>query len=162
MRDDIIFIGEAPGPSNDPESASPLYPFPSNSAGGRLRRLTGLSRHDYVRHVKRMNLVPYYPKQWPTSDARANAIQLVRGGMLSGARVVLVGARVRDAFFSKVNPKPNWLEWRPHVRGLHRGDKEWPRFVCVPHPSGRNLWYNDPDNRERVRDFFRELFHGED
>lgn len=31
------------------------------------------------------------------------------------------------------------------------------KFILLPHPSGRNLFYNDPANRERVTKLLQEI-----
>jgi hypothetical protein len=54
-----------------------------------------------------------------------------------------MGRGVAAAF--GLRPQVPVLEWREAQPGR--------RLAVVPHPSGRNLWYNDPANRVAVRDF---------
>lgn len=67
---------------------------------------------------------------------------------LRGRRVVLLGANVSRAFgvsFRKLSEVV--LSWHPVGEGL--------AAAVVPHPSGLNRWWNDPDNRVRARLFLR-------
>jgi hypothetical protein len=68
-------------------------------------------------------------------EARARA-QALRP-LLLGRVVILVGRKVGDAF----NHPADYFVWV----------EDGARMVCVPHPSGRNLLYNDPEVRERLR-----------
>ncbi len=131
--------------SSDPEHA--LFPAPEGCAGHRLWRLlhnrTGASRSEYLEAFERRNLIPH--KNWTMAEARALSaafIEEVRG------RVVLVlGAEPRDALkLPRIPIKPVELygvTWR-----------------MVPHPSGRNLWYNVKGNRETVELVLEEMYRG--
>lgn len=51
--------------------------------------------------------------------------------------VIMLGRRVADAFGLR------------HLRPLEHVDRgSGARLVLLPHPSGRNRWYNDPDHEE--------------
>lgn len=152
-----VLIGEAPGRNTDPRT--PLFPMPKNSAGFRLFSLTGLEwRKEYLELFERVNLFAEWPgvyttscprgkDKWSTRDARL-AAQAVRY-MLRGRRAVLVGRRVQTAFGYEKNGR-DYCEWAHDVH--------WNvTYASIPHPSGRNLWYNVPGNKERVQEFFQEL-----
>lgn len=118
--------------------------MPKNSAGYRLFKLTGLPyRRDYLRAFDRANLFPEYPgTKWPAVDARvaAGAIRF----LLRKRLAIFVGRRVSAAFGY------GDLEW---CKAQY--DTDWQMgVVCIPHPSGRNLWYNDAENSDKVRALF--------
>lgn len=154
----ILLIGQAPGPNTDP--GLPLYPLPRTSAGGRLQQLTGLSRGEYLSTFDRVNLVPYFPGRtrlrddtFPLPVARL-AAQVMRP-FLDGRTVIFVGRNVANAFDFKVS----FHEWGyvtkfdhlPHRRRVMY------RAAVVPHPSGRNHWYNKPENVAEAHAFWRQL-----
>ena len=137
--DRLIILGEAPG-----NYARPLvlYPYPPNCTGHRLMKLMGMTRFEYL-HTDRRNLFPAYPGKsgkgaaFPYSQAKMLARQIEPS--LAGYNVLFVGKRVAAAFgFGHNNPtfrKP--LQWHPWVY----------RYAVLPHPSGINRWWNDPDNK---------------
>lgn len=129
---------------NNPYGADPyyaLYPLPRESAGGRLyamvREATHLTPSQYVSLFDRMNLV-----EGPWSYSRA---QLAIPGIiqsLAGRQVVLLGKDVQRAFGIQSDPL---TVHRRLVRLLPRSEAT---FYLLPHTSGRNPWYNDPDHRQ--------------
>lgn len=156
-----LLIGQAPGPNTDPDY--PLYPAPRTSAGGRLCDLMGLSRGEYIMAFDRVNLLPYFPgkttaneDRFPMSPARLAAAVL--RPMLRGRRVILVGRQVAQAF----QVEADWHEWVDLRAGpRHAADRSdgLAQVAVVPHPSGRNHWYNSDLNRERARRFWAELLN---
>lgn len=146
-----LLIGEAPGPNTDPRA--PLFPLPSRSSGGILQKMTGLNRGDYLRTFDRLNLFYRHPGTWESSargkdkwsqrDARIVAESL--RPLLAGREVLLVGRRTAEAFgYSR--DRMDFFSWS-------RCEDYGVVFACIPHPSGRNHYYNDPGNRERARAF---------
>lgn len=146
-----LLVGEAPGPNT--RADCPLFPIPGTSAGGRLCRMSGLRRADYVR-LMRLNLLPTYPgKKWPREEAADAARNVCGGGLLLGRNTLLVGARVKDAF-SEVISVLRMAEPCEPLRGgwnARGGLVAW-----IPHPSGRNLWYKSQGNRDTVSVFLKE------
>lgn len=142
MTSDLTIVGQAPGthPRYEPKYA--LFPYPPGCAGWRLWKMTGLSRAEYVA-LDRRNLLNHFPGSgFPVSEARAAAEAMTPS--LSGRRVLLLGTGVACAF--GLNPTPaSYLSWVDTTTGL--------RVAVVPHPSGRNRWYNDPANGEAARAF---------
>lgn len=151
----VVLVGEAPGNGYDPERHAPLYPYPTQSAGARLQRMTGLSLREYVDRTARINLLPQaFSLRWSDTQARWAAISLMRGGLLDGRNVVLVGSKVREAFFPGLEWTP--CEWSaPKMSELRGG---YSNYAFIPHPSGRNLWYNQADNKAMVQTFFKSVF----
>jgi hypothetical protein len=62
-----------------------------------------------------------------------------------GSRVVVLGQLAWEAMLAYRAPLFEWVD--------HRGSL----WIKVPHPSGRNLFYNDPMNRMRTGALLREL-----
>lgn len=133
-------MGEAPGRTDRPGLA--LAGVNKNSAGGRLRALSGLTLEEWDR-VVRLNLIPFFPEKFPTKLASQQAQNLC-SSLLRDRRVILCGARVARAFGVKMRERPSW------VRSPYG-----PVVAVIPHPSGRNLLYNDEDVRRVVGAFLR-------
>lgn len=134
-----VLIGQAPGPNTNPEL--PLYPRPRRSGGGRLWALTGLTTSEYLAAFHRMNLLRTFPgrskrdDRWPAREARIAA--RAAEPLLEGRTVVFVGRNVASAFEYAELP---WFSWSFNEQYRYR-------LVVVPHPSGRNHWYNRESNR---------------
>lgn len=147
MREPLL-IGQAPGPNTDP--ALPLHPLPKTSTGGRLAELIGMSPVDYHRSFERINLLQDFPGQhkrddkFPLGKAKIAARAIVP--LLRERVVILVGRNVATAFGLLEEPFHVWME-----------DTQWCQAMAiVPHPSGRNHWYNKPDNRLEAQEFWKE------
>lgn len=132
------------------EPAHALFPVPASSAGGRLWAMLHdvrpeLSRHSYISRFDRRNLCN---GPWVSAAGHRNA-----GAMLPfppGSQVVLLGDAVRRAFGLRpllLHPCPDFPQADVTVRQL-------------PHPSGRNLFYNDPTHRLLAGLLLSELYDG--
>lgn len=138
MTNRPVLIGEnSPGESYTVLRMSPLYPYPPGCAGFRLWKFSGLRRVDYLETFDRMNLLP--SPMWDTRVAVRAAVTLWRGGILRDRDVILLGQKVKRAFESMAEfPKElEMLTW------CQAPDRFCRRVVCLPHPSGRNLQWND-------------------
>lgn len=150
----VLLVGEQPPPSWKFRSEeefrrkhSPMFPYPVRSAGGRLRDVSDLMLGEYIHGLTRVNLVPKWTDKWPGREV----VQGYARTLLDRhepTHVFLCGRRVVDAFY----PGDNVDLPSAHVSMM--GAR---RFYCIPHPSGRNLAYNDPDVRATVRGYFREV-----
>lgn len=135
-----LLVGEANPYGADPEYA--LFPYPENSAGGRLCRLVlgyeGVG--EYLRTYDRANLCT---GKWGAVAARDAADDLL-GAQLgrSPAPVVLLGRKVAAAFD---RPEPPFSMVRRAVFGRDR------TFVLLPHPSGLCRLWSEPGAFERAR-----------
>lgn len=144
----IVLIGQAPGANTNP--LAPLWPRPEKSGGGRLFALTGFSERAYIECFERYNLLNSYPgrtkrdDKFPKRDARIAAQAMLP--LLSGARVVLVGRNVAEAFQHDA-PFFMWCRHEPYGVDM----------AVIPHPSGRNSWYRKAENREEAVSFFKEF-----
>lgn len=129
--------------SDDPRHA--LYPHPVGSAGHRLwqmlrARVPTVTRHSYIRDFDRRNLVQ--ARQWSALAARQAADSLVAS--VQGRVVLVLGSDVR-----------NILGLEPQL--VHPIEDRGVTWRQLPHPSGRNLWYNSAENREVAGMLLEEL-----
>lgn len=125
----ILVVGEMPG---SPLGGPPL----EGATGARLAELMGLQWADYLRVTERLNLVPSWRLSWPAVDARARAASLAR--LFPRRRSILLGRRVAEAF---------GIECLTGVFEAPEGGL----VMTLPHPSGRNRWYNSDGNRQTAR-----------
>ena len=158
-----LLIGQAPGPNTKQEF--PLFPVPSTSAGGRLQQMTGLTRGGYLKTFERVNLLYEFPgrhkrdDKFPVAQARV-AAQAMRP-LLAGRVVVFVGRNVANAF----DFDEDFHVWRESLARRYCLVSKTPfRFVAavIPHPSGRNHWYNNEENRARSAEFWQNFFEPDD
>lgn len=144
-----ILLGQAPGPRTNPDL--PLYPLPKASGGGRLFALSGLTTRQYLKGFVRMNLLREFPgrwrrdDRWPRREARV-AAQAIEP-LLLGRLVIFIGRNVARAF---MHEDADWFEWSVDQKYGYR-------FAAIPHPSGRNHWYNNVDNRLISQAFWESL-----
>lgn len=135
---------------NNPISSAPehaLFPAPEGCTWHRLWVMlhdrTQASRGAYLQAFERRNLV--LGRRWSPVMAREAAGPLIEELRGSGRTVVVLGAEVRDALrLPRLLIKPQELHgvvWRQ-----------------LPHPSGRNLWFNNPENRELACLLLEELY----
>ena len=155
-----LLIGQAPPPTFDPRTHSPLYPIPETASGGRLAAVMGLEASTYLRTFQRINLLRGFPgkreqpggtrrDRWPRAEARQVA-ELI-GPLLDGRQVILVGRNVARAFGLVKAP---WHEWLTHVVPYPSDQPARAQVAVVPHPSGLNRWYGDEDNLLEARAFW--------
>lgn len=136
-----LIIGEAPARTGDPRR--PLL----GRSGSRLAKLCGLDLQDYARRFARANVL----EQWPGRLTKGDAFDLptarlracvLRRRFVGGRLVVLLGRRTALAF------------------GLRCAYLQPERVACanvvvLPHPSGINRWWNEPENVRRASSFLR-------
>lgn len=138
----VLLLGMNNPISDDPKFD--LYPYPEGSTGYRLWKMLpdGTTRSEYLSAFERRNLLR--ARQWDALAAR-DAARAARP-TLEGRVVVVLGTEVRKA-----------LELAP-AEPLSCNDAGGFRWVAVPHPSGRNRWFNEPANFERSRRVLAVLF----
>lgn len=116
--------------------------------GDRLADLFGVSKFRYVRRFDRINL----SDQFPGKAGKGDEI---------GGRVRAMDITIQLALF----PRPFAILLGNHVaRAFGKEDRIFRGFSLhgtpawvLPHPSGINLWWNDPRNVARARRFCRRL-----
>jgi hypothetical protein len=136
---------------NNPVSTAPgheLYPLPVGCTGHRLwrmlaERLPHVTARDYREAFDRRNLVRGLVVTRQVAQHNASLIFAELWG--SGRTVVLLGRDVQKAF----GHPPLLLH--PQVIG----GCTWRQ---LPHPSGRNPWYNDPEHRRLAGVLMEELY----
>jgi hypothetical protein len=138
---------------NNPLSLDPwyaLYPLPEGCAGHRLYSMLAevlptVTMRDYVRRFERVNLVS---GPWDATAARSRAEELRPS--LAGRHVILLGQEVAKAF--GIDPHYSWV----------CDEEDDATFYLLPHPSGRNLLYNDPGRRAHAGKILANLYEGRD
>jgi hypothetical protein len=139
----IVFVGQSPSMNSDP--VSPL----SNTSGLKLSEMLEISMSEFLEFA-RHNLNHYYSGKEGKGDAfdfdigEESAKKLIS---MPYRRYVLLGASVTSCFSISWSPLELW----------ERGDKS---FLCFPHPSGINMWYNKPENRKRAKAKLKEFVYG--
>lgn len=137
-----IILGMNNPHSSDPEMALSPTGDPG-SAGNRLWNYSGMTETQYRLSFVRRNLLG--TKAWATREARASAEKFL-DDLEDGSTVIVLGFETWKAFgFRMVQPCRSLV-----VSG---GSTLW----FVPHPSGRNLWFNEEGNREMVGQLLRRL-----
>jgi hypothetical protein len=134
-------VGEQNPHGADPAFA--LYPLPERATGGRLAAILGMTASQYLRTFDRANLLDPGVR-WRAMDARIAAHRLPHD------RRILLGRRVAEAHGVQFDC------FEPYEIALGRSDR--PAIVLVlPHPSGLNRMWNDPDNLRRARETVTEF-----
>lgn len=149
MSDRPLLIGINNPVSSEPEHV--LFPYPPGCTGHRIlqmlqSRMPDITRRQYLQRFERRDLVPF--KVVDMSVAKASAARIQKELWGTGRTVVLFGEEVRKAFG---HPR---LLLHPQLIG----GATWRQ---VPHPSGRNQWYNEQANRDLVAMLLEDLYNGE-
>lgn len=135
----MLLVGEAPNRAGQGRRPNTTF------TGGRLARLG-------ARELQRTNLL----REWPGPQGKGSAfpLDLARPAAERLWRrhpkrrpFVLVGTRVAAAF-GLARSRYEYLEWLD-LRGRE--------VAVIPHPSGINLWWNEPEHVQQAADFFRAL-----
>jgi hypothetical protein len=146
----IYVLGDRPGSNTDPKR--PLFPHTTVGAAANLARIMGLSPEAYVASTERMNV-------WHDGDqllARHEAIPRLDGLWSyfdqerdprpdSKFLVVIVG---REALSLIPQPYRERLEVREY--GVVVSFSSNVDLVYVPHTSGRNRVWNDPQLKKEI------------
>lgn len=135
----VAIVGEAPSRSSE-------APFDARS-GRRIAELAGVALDAFALY----NVLDAWPGHAgkgsrfpPLRDARPAATDLLP--LLAGhARVVVAGKRAAAA----LGFREPYLVWADGPTGG--------RWAVLPHPSGVNRWWNDPENADAARRFLRKL-----
>lgn len=129
---------------NNPLSRHPddaLYPEPPGCTGHRIWRLLApMTQEEYLERYDRTNLVEGLA--WSSERARLNSGRIL--DLMPGRRTIILGAETQAALGYR---KLERMAWHPCARG---------KFLLMPHPSGRNTWFNDPRNRALAAHYLRE------
>jgi uracil-DNA glycosylase len=144
-----LVIGQAP--SRGRSNREPL----SGASGQRLARLCGLSLPDFLKTFDRDNVLRRYPgkagkgDRFPAGTARRRAAKLAQT-FERGQLVILLGGNVADAFEMGFLRSGTPCRW--HVDPIN-----CIFYALVPHPSGVNRQWNNPDRVATAERFFKLL-----
>ena len=132
-----LLIGMA---QSDGGRGRPLLPSSDGGSGAadRLMRIANMDRDEYLASFRRCNLLPN--GHWSGPRARLRGAKLMHE--LRG-RVIVLGRQTWHAL------------WLPRVEFFGWVETGEARFILLPHPSGRNLLYNDRRNIEAARRILR-------
>jgi hypothetical protein len=138
---------------NNPVSSRPehaLFPYPPNCTGWRVlemlrSRVPTVTRSQYCAAFDRRNLLD--AKVWKTDDAREAAQHFLDLDVpkLIGRTVLVFGAQ------------PRRLLGLPELL-LHPQTMHGVTWRQLPHPSGRNRWYNDARHKAAAAMLLEELY----
>lgn len=135
----IVLVGEAPERAIAPDEAL------AGRIGQRLAKLAGISLRTYLERTRRLNVYEEPPPAWSRSEASVRANHIWRT-LRAGDQVILLGSRVAEAFGVAGRQR---LAWHPFG---------FASIALIPHPSGRNRWWNDPLNVLAASRFLTNLF----
>lgn len=137
MSERLLVIGEAPS-----DDGAPL----EGRVGRRIAEYAGITFDQYLELTDRYNLFPSPISGWFAEHAQQHAIDI--WPMLIGRTTLLLGKNVTRAF--GLTPSDLQLSWKQPTDGI--------LIAMLPHPSGRNLWWNEAENRVAARNFLHGTF----
>jgi uracil-DNA glycosylase len=131
-----LIVGELNPYGQDQRYA--LYHWPRHASGNRLREHLGLTDQQYVR-LRKMNLCT---GKWTKEAAHAGAMLELH--LRKWDVIVMLGKKVREAFDQKI----------PFFTATEVPTGT--RLISLPHPSGLNRLWNEPDARSKARALVRQ------
>lgn len=138
----VILIGIAPSPH---PSSTPFGP--SSRSGAMLMDLGAFeSWSEMTRYLWPSNLI----RGTTTATRKTLADEADAYPLQPNVRYVLAGYEVVRAFGNRAMPVTGRRSTQP--LDWYRS-RSGPVMAQLPHPSGRNRWYNDRENRKLVRCF---------
>lgn len=133
-----------------PHPAHALFPSPPNCTGARVHAMlaarTGATREDYLKGFDRFNVMV---GEWDAQKAASFGRELWT--RLAGRAIVLLGQEV----LRTVGQHEKATAPIPPLRWASGGGRGW---ILLPHPSGRNHWYNTPANKLGAELLLEELY----
>lgn len=143
-----------------PDQEYALYPHPPGCSGARLCRFLGLTEDEYLDRFERRNLV--VTARW-SARAANEAAAVLRGELVEGDRLVLLGARVARAFgydfeLLKIHRRPAGM--LNQVGGI-LAKLPGHSVLVAPHPSGLSRAWNDRTLPGRLRVALARLEEGD-
>jgi len=145
--------------SPKPEHA--LYPRPEGCTGWRLLQMLGpaYTERDYLRAFDRVDLLDHHEQVGGKGyaarlrQARPRLVEHIIAGQYK--YVVLFGTDVWRAVLGPHgrDKSPPWTLWT----FMRLTEDRLGHFLTLPHPSGRNRWYQDRVNEAAARRALRQL-----
>ena len=143
-----LIVGEAPGKGGDP--TKPI----EGRIGARLADCCDLTMAEFLATFDRVNLLQVQPQDggkgatFNVQEARRVAYSMTQHSDWPGRLALILGKRAGAAFgFVQVDYFQKMALYGAIV-------------YVVPHPSGLNRWWNDPENELQMMRFMRELIEG--
>jgi len=138
---------------NNPQGNVPLFPHPPGCTGWRIWQMikgqTGARRGEYMNTFDRVNLLD--SPVWNARAARANREAILR--QMEGRTAVLLGRAVPACLGLPATLAGVW-----YVTPNPDDQTKDTRWCFLPHPSGLNRWYNDPENLKMASELLSDLF----
>lgn len=138
MPERVTLVGQAPGRNG----GEPL----AGAIGRRLASLCALTYEEYLEAFGRVNVLDRWPGRSGSGDSFPMREAREAGRLLLDVHrgpLVALGTAVADCLGFPRHHLCRWLQ------------AEGRAVAVVPHPSGRNRWWNDPANREAAGVFLR-------
>ena len=151
-RGHLVLVGECPAPN---WNGKPDHIMTGGSfcgipgTPGQLAKSCGLSYRQYFEVFDRTNVYDQKARAWRRHHrdrARSNADRIL-DQLCEGREIIVVGRRAAQAF---------GLEHADFLSS-HEIETEFGMVPIhlAPHPSGKNHWWNDPQNRWQAARFLR-------
>lgn len=149
MLSSAVIVG--PAPSQFSDASSPL----SGRSGAFLAELMGIPFKHYLDRFQRVNLLDEWPGKTGKGDAFDLAAAVVRANEIKiGFKtrrppyVLMLGRNVARAFGINALGLDFFEGW------ISRAGTA---FYLLPHPSGINLFWNEPSNMRMAKMFLRRI-----
>lgn len=146
----LLFIGQAP--SKETEGKPPFV----GRAGALLASLMDTTQEKMLEENDFINVLNFWPgkgiggDKFPMDQATEAAKKIVP--QLRGRIVILLGSNVARAFGVKSFKYAEYYE----IRNPDRPSEILvPTIAVIPHPSGVNRYYNNPNNRFFIAGFLK-------
>ena len=156
MSNKILLVGQAPS-KNGGYGDKALDAGIPTSASGRLLKLMGIPRDEYLDTFTRVNLLDYWPgalasgrgDKFPIAEARESAKRILAQFQFPW-KILCVGQRVGECFIHKSRLK--YYEWTLCASNFPPAMRD---VAIIPHTSGLNRYWNDPSNVKLAENFLR-------
>jgi len=141
-----VIIGQAPHKS----AVKNFRPLIDGKCGYRLSETCGIEHEEYAQIFNTINLIDEYMGKsgkgdyFPLKLAKEKASQIWPDLDSKYDIVILAGKSVANAF----GIKAEYFQWIK-INDIN--------LVVIPHPSGVNRWWNDDSNKEKAKQFMRNL-----
>lgn len=138
----LVIFGERPGPNTD--SWRPLHIHSSTGAANRLRLLLDMSVGEYY-ETSRYNVVDNSYGKTTSAEARKRVLQrmMKHQTAVPHTKFLFLGRAAAEG-----GPPPiRTLEWGQEFRNC----------MVIPHPSGRNRYYNSAASTHFIKESLRKF-----
>ena len=152
-KKNILLVGQAPSRTG----LAPLETLTPGSSSGRLLKMMGISKDEYLDNFVRLNLIDHYPgrlasgkgDKFPIHEAKRGAVRILSQFAFPW-KILCVGNKVAECFLPKTRIK--YYEWMLCVSNYPPAVRD---IAVIPHTSGLNRYWNDPSNVKLAEKFLR-------